>query len=277
MITEAWKSYSLLKHKFDREMPESTRKQLAPPVPFHGAMKAFKATSAAQSGGDYDIPGQPDVFDQGDEGSCVLNATVGAMGIVLSVEKLSFTMLSRNFLYWLCRTVMGTTDQDSGAYSQLAVDRVGNIGICREDTWQYLPSTLYTAPTLQCYTEASDNRATAWFQIDSPNAPVPRLTQLEAAIRSDHPVIFGTPVSSAIQNYQAGQILSIPDPNDIQGGHEMCATGVHYIDGQRVWIWRNSWGKLYGNNGYLMVDDNWMNWAQLQDIWLLTRMSALLF
>lgn len=266
-----------LDHKFDKDMPDALRAQLAPARPFEGAMHAFKASSAAQDGNDYDIPNQPSAYDQLDEGSCVLNSTVGAMSIILGVEKLAVTMLSRNFLYWLCRLAMGTTTTDSGTYSHLAVDRVGKIGVCSESTWGYGDATMYLEPSLQSYNEASDNKATAWFQVDSPNATVDRLTQLEAAVRSNHPVIFGTPVDATIQNYQPGQILTVPDANALIGGHEMVVTGVHYVAGQRVWVWRNSWGTSYGNSGYLMVDDAWMSWAQLQDIWLMTRMSGLLF
>jgi len=273
-----WQGRTFKSHElFDSTMPDTLRAHIAAPRPFEDVMKSFKASDTAQDGSDYDIPNQPPAYDQGDEGSCVLNSTVGAMSIVLGVEKLAVVMLSRNFLYWLCREVMGTTTEDSGTYSSLAVDRVGKIGVCQESTWAYGDQTLYVAPSLQAYNEASDNKATAWFQVDSPSAKVARLTQIEAAIRSNHPVIFGTPVDNAIQTYQPGQILSTPDVNALIGGHEMVVTGVHYIAGQRVWIWRNSWGTSYGNNGYLMVDDNWMNWAQLQDIWLMTRMSPLLF
>ena len=266
-----------LDHKFDKDMPQELRARLLPAVSFENAMHAFKSAPLALTGSDYDIPFQPPAYDQLEEGSCVLNSTIGAMSIMLGVERLALTMLSRNFLYWLCREMMGTTTQDSGTYSYVAVDRVGKIGVCSELTWPYGDATLYATPSLQSYNEASDNKATAWFHIDSPQAKVARLTQIEAAIRSNHPVIFGTPVDQAIQNYQPGQILSTPNASALIGGHEMVVTGVHYVDGQRVWIWRNSWGTSYGNNGYLMVDDNWMNWSQLQDIWLMTRMSPLLF
>ena len=276
MNTTSWSTRPLKGHMFDKDMPAALRATLPAPVPFEGAMHAFKATPKAQDGNNYDIPPQP-IYDQGDEGSCVLNATIGAMSIVLGVEKLATVMLSRNFLYWLCRLSMGTTTQDSGTYSHLAVDRVGSIGVCQESTWAYGDDTMYVPPSLQAYSEASDNKATSWFQVDSPGATVPRLTQIEAAIRSDHPVIFGTPCSSAIQQYQPGQILGIPDPNNIIGGHEMAVTGVHYIDGARAWVIRNSWGTSFGNGGYLYINDAWMDYAQLSDIWLMTRMSALLF
>lgn len=233
------------------------------------------ATPLAQMGTDYDIPNEPACYDQGDLGSCVLNATVGAMNILLAVEKNQTAMLSRLFLYWLCREIMGSTTQDSGTYTHLAVERVGNIGVCSEAMWGYSDTNMYLAPSPECYPEASDNKASAWYSIGATGAD--RLTQLEAAIRSNHPVIYGSPVSSAIQNYQAGDVLTIPDANDLIGGHSTCFTGVRYINGQRVWRIRNSWGTSYGDNGHFLIDDAWAGWDQLDDLWVPTRVPALMF
>jgi hypothetical protein len=263
----------------DSSMPASLKTSLEPVVSFSTVHQKFVAAAApkAQDGTDYDIPNEPAVFDQGDLGSCVLNATVGAAEIVLAVEGLPQTMLSRLFLYYLCRLSMGTLSQDSGTYVALAVDRVGTIGVCAESIWPYADSNMYNSPTPDIYPEASDNKFTAWFNIDAVAGPgTARLDQIEAAIRSNHPVIYGSPVSSAIQNYQAGQILTIPDANNIIGGHSTCFTGVRYIDGQRCWRIRNSWGSAYGDNGHFLIDDNWAGWAQLNDLWILSKMSGLL-
>jgi hypothetical protein len=265
----------------DKTMPAKIKNRLDPVVSFTTVEKVFKSKAApkAQDGTDYDIPNQPGVYDQGDMGSCVLNSTCGAANIVLAVEGLSTTMLSRLFLYWQCRLQMGTTGQDSGTYTHLAVDRVGNIGVCEESIWPYADSNLTNSPTPDTYPEASDNKFTAWFNIDAlaPSGGTDRLTQIETAIRSNHPVIYGSPVSSAIQNYTAGQVLTIPDANDIIGGHSTCFTGVHYLDGARVWVVRNSWGSSWGNNGYFLIDDAWAGWEELDDLWVLTRMEGLLY
>jgi len=238
-----------------------------------------KAAPLAQDGVDYDIPFEPPAYDQGDIGSCVLNATCGAYNMVLGVERSAQVMLSRLFLYWLCREQMGTLDSDSGTYTHLAVDRVGKIGVCQEAMWYYDDSMLYVVPSPDCYPAASDNKATAWFQIVDPTgAGQPtRLDQLEAAVRSNHPGIFGTPCSQAIMQYQAGQVLGIPDASGIIGGHSMVVTGVHYINGKRVWRIRNSWSPSYGDNGHLLIDDDWMGWPELDDIWVLSRADALMF
>jgi Papain family cysteine protease len=263
-----------------KTMPASLQMKLGAARPFADVHSKFvaKAADKAQDGGDYDIPNEPPAYDQGDIGSCVLNATCGALNTILGVEKQQQVMLSRLFLYWLCRYVMGTLDQDSGTYTHLAVDRVAKIGVPNESMWQYSDSNLYLPPPPECYPEASDNKATAWFQIQDPvdSSQPSRLDQLEAAIRSNHPATFGTPCDAAIMQYVLGQVLSIPS-GAIIGGHSMMVSGVRYINGKRVWRIRNSWSPSYGDEGHLLIDDNWMSWPELDDIQVITRMDPLLF
>jgi hypothetical protein len=227
----------------DRDMPAHVAARVGKSKSFADVHKTFvaKATPLAQNGTDYDIPNEPPCFDQGNEGSCVLNSTTGAAAMLLSVEQDAVVLLSRNFGYWICREAMGTTTQDSGTYVNLACALLGQVGVPRETTWIYDSSTFFVAPPPECYPEASDNRITAWFSIpDQPASGPSRLDMIEAAIRSNHPVCFGTAVDNAIMGYTTGNILSAPT-GSIIGGHSMLASGIRYINGQRVWRWRNSW------------------------------------
>lgn len=249
------------------ELPEGYKRRS-----FAGVVNAFSAV-AASARGDHDIPTTLPAYDQGPWGSCVLNAATGVINIVLELQRQQTAMLSRMFLYNLCRDVMGTLDQDSGTHLYLAADRLGKVGVCLEETFPYTAESMWGGIPPECYPEASDNKATAWFDVQGEGSD--RLEQLDIAIRANHPVMFGTPVGPAIQSYSAGQVLSIPASSI--GGHAMVVVGIRYLNGQRYWRIRNSWGTAYGDHGHLLIDDAYMGWAETRDLHLLTRMDPLLF
>lgn len=249
------------------ELPEGYKRRA-----FAGVLNTFSARAASPTG-DYDIPSSLAVYDQEQWGSCVANAATGVINIVLELQGDFTAMLARMFLYNLCREAMGTLDQDSGTFLYLAAERVGKVGVCLEETFRYTAQSMWGGIPPECYPEASDNKATAWFDIQGDGKD--RLDQLDVAIRSNHPVMFGTTVGTGIQNYRAGQVLSIPGSSI--GGHAMVVTGIRYIQGRRCWRIRNSWGVHYGDRGYLLVDDAYMGWVQTRDLHLLTRMDPLLF
>lgn len=258
-----------------KTMPDHLRALLGKVRAFADVKLAFaKKDASAGAGTDHIIPNEPPCFDQGDMGSCVLNAWVGAICVLLAVEGLPFTMLARLFLYWLCRLYQGSLNEDSGTYVHLAVERGGTIGVPPESMWPYDDAHFLDAngkavpPSPDCFPAASDNRPTAWFQI----ADDASLDDIEMAVRANHPVQFGGDVDAAIQSYQKGDVLTTPDPNAIIGGHSMLVTGVKFVNGKRLWWVRNSWGVDYGDDGHLLADDGFM--ATMQDRWVLTRADA---
>jgi len=241
------------------------------PVNFSQHTSQFKPVSTSTS---YSIVNEPPVYDQGVYGSCVANAVCGALSIVQSVEGNTPTLLSRMFLYYLSRLRYGTPQEDCGSDSGTMIDQVMEFGVCRESTWDYTAQNFPLNPSMESYTEAFSNRPTAWLRIDASGSQL--LDQIESAVRSNHPVIFGTPVDDAIMTYQKGQILSTPSGNII-GGHEMVVVGVDYSSGSRAWKIRNSWGSEYGDEGHLLINDSWMSWNQVEGLNILTNIPAFIF
>lgn len=243
--------------------------------------KFERLIKAADMTVDHDVPdsGVP-IFNQKELGSCVLNSTTRAMMVALFNEQQKIIPLSRLFAYWLCSKQMGTVGQDTGTNVFLAVERYGSIGVCDESVWPYTDdlSTFFVPPpgALEAVLEGSDNRPTAWVKIDETD-PQAKLAQMETAILANHTICFGTPVSRAIQSYQAGQILTVPDPNAVIGGHSMQVTGRRFVGGKRVWRIANSWSSSYGDNGYLLIDDAWAADPGFSDLWVMSRIDGLQF
>lgn len=240
--------------------------------PFSSIYNTF-ASKAVAGSNDYIIPSVLACYDQEQWGACVTNALTGVLNIVLELEGNTTTMLSRMFLYNLCRKAMGTSAQDSGTYPYLACERIAKIGICNEETLAYTQASFAGGIPPECYPEASDNKASAWFDVQGSGDD--RLAQLDIAIRANHPVLFCTTVGKDIENYKAGQVLS--KPSDDIGGHALAIVGIQYVNNKRCWRIRNSWGTSYGDNGHLLVDDDYMSWSDTRDLHLLTRMDPLLF
>lgn len=250
-------------------------------TPFAKAHAALEARATSTTGTDHSVPDSAvSILDQLQLGSCVLNALAAMVMIVLAIEGQPFAPLSRLWLYWLCSKVMGTVGQDTGTEVSIAVERATSIGICDEASWPYTDDAakffVPPADVLADALTASDNRPTAWLKIDE-SSPTTKLTQFEAAIRADHCVQIGAPVDSTIQSYQAGDVLTLPDPNGIIGGHSWLICGVRYVNGKRQWKCRNSWGAGYGESGYFWIDEAYAADPDLSDCWVLTRIDPLEF
>lgn len=251
-----------------RDAPKSYRS-------FSKVADSFVAKSSAP---DYSVPDDKvPVFDQGQLGACVLNATCAAAEILLSIEGLPYVPLSRLWLYWLCSKSQGTLGEDTGTEVALAVDRADKLGFCSEALWAYTDDAakffVPPADALVAVLEGADNQLTATVKIDAMGSA--KADQIEAAIRADHTPIFGTPVDGKIQSYQPGQVLTRPSDAAIIGGHSMLFTGVRRVNGARQFKIRNSWSADYGEDGRLWIDESFAEWTELNDIHVITRMPGL--
>ena len=183
-------------------------------------------------------------------GCCVYEAVRGAHRIVTDDEPIS--VLAG---YWFDRCEQGSELIDCGSNSENAIAVVCTLGVVADHVWPFDASKWAERPPLEAYASAAGRvmPATVWTQC-------PTLNMVEVAIRNGFPVIFGTAVDSKIFDYRPGQVLGAPNPHDIQGGHEMTIVDVDRSNpDRRVWRLRNSWGKRYGEDGYLWVDDAFLS------------------
>lgn len=219
------------------------------------------------------LPEYTPISDQGTAGTCVANAWCDMLEIVLALHGHEVRQLSRLFLYWVARYLHGDTDKDDGTYLRAAAHQLRKIGTVEEKYFPYSPHKVFVQPELDLYTMASNNMLTGFYRIFETGHE--RVEAIETAIRANHPVVFGAPISKEFSSYRGeGRVLDDPRPSDIVGRHAMCVVGVDYTtELHRRWKIRNSWGRDWGNDGYCWMSDNYL--MSFKDIWVGTRMGEL--
>jgi len=220
------------------------------------------------------IPELTPISNQLDIGSCVANAWCDAMEILDGLDGKDFVeQLSRLWLYWLSRYLHGGTDTDDGTYIRAAAHQLTKVGIIVESDFPYEHANVFPKQVpLYLYTMASNNRLNGFYRLTSTG---PQLgDEIELAVRTNHPVVFGTIVSHPFTRYRGGgEVWSIP--SDSIGRHAMLIVGIRYVNGQRQFLIRNSWGKEWGDHGHAWVTEEYITSPETQDLWVGTFCSPL--
>lgn len=205
----------------------------------------------------------PEIYDQGDIGSCTGNA--GAMaGLHRSRVQNREIAPSRLMLYYGARELIGQESQDYGAYMRDVYKAWNKKGVCPEMTWPYVESRVTHKPSEAAYREGQKTLATAYFRLDNTS-----LEELKTCLADGHPFTFGFWVyDSFFWNWK--DTMPIPNPNKERflGGHAVTAVG--YDNQRAAFRIKNSWGINWKDGGYF-----WMPYAFItntkfcDDFWML--------
>src|SRR5437870_11977399 len=191
-------------------------------------------------------PQCPQVYDQGQLGSCTANAIGGAIEFDQMKEKLPQIFVpSRLFVYYNERVIEGTINADSGAMLRDGIKTVAKQGACPEPMWPYLIAKFKTKPSAACYREAAKHTAVSYQRL------VQSLSQMQGCLASGYPFVFGFTVYESFETVEVARTGHAPMPNTrerVLGGHAVCAVG--YDDTQGWFVCRNSWGTSWGMRGY---------------------------
>jgi C1A family cysteine protease len=224
----------------------------------------------------YMIPEYTPISDQGPASSCVANATADAFEMIKGIEnKDKVKQISRLFIYWNARLYTRDTDKDEGSFIMYAMDSLVQYGVCEESTWAYDTNKIFAQPNILAYKEGDDNtlKIDNFYKIRTLDAY--RVQDVEAAVRANHPVIFGTAVNQDFINFSGGD-NAFPEPTNYVGRHAMVVVGVRTKNNKKEFCVRNSWSENWGNSGHAWISQEYLCSHYTEDLYVPTLMPDLL-
>lgn len=259
--------------KFDGLLPESVRphRDEASAAPFAAAVGALRrATYQAEGPCVIDTP--LPTFNQGPTNTCVANATARALMLLMPRDRV--IVPARLGIYYVSCAYTGQQGQDHGTYIHNAFRAIAEEGVCPEDDWPFLVGNIPRQPPVRSFRVSNEYRIQTWYRVGDDD----RLDECESALRSGHPVVFGTMVGQELVDYQGGHdgdgVLIGPTRRPL-GLHAMVLTGVRTVAGQRQWRVDNSWSTLHGIHGRFWADDAFMTDRYTTDLFVPTQCPAL--
>ncbi len=213
-------------------------------------------------------PAMPPVYDQGQLGSCVWNASGAAFQFDQIKEGIESFTPSRLLGYYETRAAEGTIRSDSGCMIRDAIKVIATNGVCPEELWPYDISKFDVAPPASCYQAALQNKAIEYKSV------VRNSAALMEVLAKGFPVIFGFTVYESFESAEvdATGIVPLPEAGEqALGGHAVLLVGYDKL--KQTYIVRNSWGPDWGDSGYFHVPFSYLNATGANDFWVVQRVS----
>jgi len=207
----------------------------------------------------------PEVYDQGQLGSCTANAIGGDCEMNQIRQGLPHWTPSRLEIYYNERKMEGTIKSDSGAQIRDGIKVVASQGVCPETDWPYDITKFAKKPPTKSYKEALQNTVDKYQSVSLD------LAHVKACLFQLGPFVFGFTVYESFESDEVAKTGIIPIPGKTEqclGGHAVMAVG--YDDSKSCVIVRNSWGATWGDKGYCYMPYGYITNSDLaSDAWVI--------
>jgi C1A family cysteine protease len=205
-----------------------------------------------------------EIEDQGRLGSCTAQALAGNLEFLDKKIDSRYLDVSRLFIYYNERSLMGTIDYDSGASLRVGIKTLKNEGVCAETLWPYLIERFDDKPAEKCYREAKGHTITSYHRINS-------LREMLACLAEGYAFVFGFTVYESFESPAIAASGEVPLPKKGEraiGGHAVMAAGYDLL--KKRFLVRNSWGKTWGKKGYFTMPFQYLE-TLAADFWTIRK------
>lgn len=203
------------------------------------------------------------IYDQGNLGSCVGNATAAAIQYLYRKNKKPNVTPSRLAIYYGARKIEGTIASDAGCMIRDAIKVVVKEGAGAEAYWPYTISQFRRPPSAAYTRNAQIHQALVYERVAQDRDLIRRV------IASGFPIVYGISVFDSFDTKDTERTGVVPYPADSEtmlGGHAILMCGY---DEQFVYS-RNSWGSTWGMRGYFTLPwDYVLNPDLAEDFWVI--------
>ena len=210
------------------------------------------------------ISSKPPVRNQGQRGTCVLNASTEAMGYLYIKQKKVDPILSRLFPYYYTRKIENTpSTEDSGCQIRDAMKCLAIYGTCLESTWAYSDDDVQFTlePDHRSFVEAMGHKVITYRRCLT-------LMDIKASIFEGYPVVggFECPANMFTPQCEKNGLIQFPQTNEgFEGGHAVLFIG--YDDKKQLLCFQNSWGTNWGRKGLGFLPYQFVTQGLADDFW----------
>ena len=181
----------------------------------------------------------PKIRSQGSIGSCASHAAIGSYEIQLSKEQ--FLEGSELYHYYNARKYVNNSYPDpAGMTIRDACKTLKTYGFAFEHLWPYDLDKFNDKPAGLAYTFSKLYKIKSYERLE-------KLDSIKASLIEGIPILCGIYVNDAFKKFNSWNYTYKPT-SKTGSGHAVLIIG--YDDSKGVLVFRNSWGKDWGNNGY---------------------------